>query len=591
MSTTVPTMRDVVVSSSSGGILDSTRAAGATTTTTPCVMNDFLRDAVRLHRIVHVVRDESTTTTSEDDVDVPAIVRHLYALVTEGKRYHLAGIRNVPTPFLTSSGGRFLLRSVAASSSTDNAAAGEDGDGDDDKVYRELDETRAKEELTKYVQQEFAKPLGDSFDKEASPYKEFVEMLKRYPATKTEEETGDKVNKEEDDDKNNNNGTTTTAQKDPIVPSARDAILIPADDTRAVSDRIQEHELGNRVLFNMSSQLVTTYTTTSEKRVEAALAVMHSLDDAHLMVSNPLTPEGAEAEATVPPPSQKARFLVRRPQQPQQGDDDERSTWSVMDGVTAAFLLVCFVFEVYLEKDLHRTEITPSYPETPAGAAGPIDSPTDFDVLFGRGGLTNAHPGNKRFRDVIALHRPDYIRAIKMDKPSVARRIVRSIRRGTPPGRFLKKGDDGRWYDVGDRTAAEKTSQGLRERSNAEKRQRHALREALRIRKQDMTTEGTANNGTGTAEGGTAPKASTTTTTTTTTPLPMLNYVGTNLAVPLSLGMKETPRNNTVKRRKTEHGTAVSPDELNTEGLPPNAVDEDGNILVTDHDILYVLHG
>jgi hypothetical protein len=47
-----------------------------------------------------------------------------------------------------------------------------------------------------------------------------------------------------------------------------------------------------------------------------------------------------------------------------------------------------------------------------------------------------------------------------------------------------------------------------------------------------------------------------------------------------------TPPNNMVKRRKTENG-AVS-DELNTEGLPPNAVDEDGNILVTDFDILYV---
>lgn len=178
-------------------------------------------------------------------------------------------------------------------------------------------------------------------------------------------------------------------------------------------------------------------------------------------------------------------------------------------------------------------------------------------------------------RDVIALHRPDYIRAIKMDKPAVARKIVRSIRLGNPFGRFLKKGDDGKWYDVGDRTAAEKTSQGLRERSNAEKRQRHALREALRIRKQDMA-EGDE------AEGGQDNKKSKTHAVTPAAP-PILNYIGTNLAVPLSLGMKEPPRN-TVKRRKIENGAVT--DELNTEGLPPNAVDEDGNILVTDHDIL-----
>ena len=101
------------------------------------------------------------------------------------------------------------------------------------------------------------------------------------------------------------------------------------------------------------------------------------------------------------------------------------------------------------------------------------------------------------------------------------------------------------------------------------------MREALRIRKQDMTEDG---------DGDENKKASAASP----APMPILNYVGTNLAVPLSLGMKE-PQRNTVKRRKTENG-AVS-DELNTEGLPPNAVDEDGNILVTDYDILYVCQG
>lgn len=43
---------------------------------------------------------------------------------------------------------------------------------------------------------------------------------------------------------------------------------------------------------------------------------------------------------------------------------------------------------------------------------------------------------------------------------NVARRIVRAIRQGNPMGRFLKKSDDGLWRDVGDKVAAEKTSQG-----------------------------------------------------------------------------------------------------------------------------------
>lgn len=100
----------------------------------------------------------------------------------------------------------------------------------------------------------------------------------------------------------------------------------------------------------------------------------------------------------------------------------------------------------------------------------PVPEPTEHDVLFGRGGMTNHHPGNRRFRDIISLHRPDYISAIKIDKPKVARRIVQAIRAGSPPGRFLKRNArDGLWYDVGDRTAAEKASQALRERPQAER--------------------------------------------------------------------------------------------------------------------------
>jgi hypothetical protein len=140
-------------------------------------------------------------------------------------------------------------------------------------------------------------------------------------------------------------------------------------------------------------------------------------------------------------------------------------------------------------------------------------------------------------------------------------------------------------------TAAEKTSQGLRERTNAEKRQRSALREALRIRRQDMTEDSDTSNASPHAKrvkteassayaaptDGTAP-----------TPLPILNYVGTNVAVPLSLGMKEDPSRHQVKRRK-EASSSGGIEELNTEGLPPNAVDEFGEILVTDYDILYVV--
>lgn len=87
------------------------------------------------------------------------------------------------------------------------------------------------------------------------------------------------------------------------------------------------------------------------------------------------------------------------------------------------------------------------------------------DVLFGRGGLTNRHKGNLRYRDCISLHREDYTRSSKSEKPSVARRIVQAIRSGKTPGRFLKRGHDGKWIEVCDKEAAWKASQALREKT------------------------------------------------------------------------------------------------------------------------------
>jgi hypothetical protein len=148
--------------------------------------------------------------------------------------------------------------------------------------------------------------------------------------------------------------------------------------------------------------------------------------------------------------------------------------------------------------------------------------------------------------------------------------------------RFLKKSDDGNWYDVGDRTAAEKTSQGLRERTNAEKRQRSQLRRALRLRKEDLEEDEKEGENAGTQ----AKKAKgqvDAVVNLAATLAPTLNYVGPNLHVPLSLNMGQPASQS---RKKPEPKTKLNPLGLNTAGLPPNAVDEEGNILVTDYDIL-----
>jgi hypothetical protein len=63
-----------------------------------------------------------------------------------------------------------------------------------------------------------------------------------------------------------------------------------------------------------------------------------------------------------------------------------------------------------------------------------------------------------------------------------------------------------------------------------------------------------------------------------------LNYTGTNLAIPLSLSMKEATK--APAKKKAPKDGKEAEEELNTEGLPPNATDEEGNVLVTDYDIL-----
>lgn len=139
----------------------------------------------------------------------------------------------------------------------------------------------------------------------------------------------------------------------------------------------------------------------------------------------------------------------------------------------------------------------------------------------------------------------------------MARKIVRAIRSGNPPGRFLKKSDDGMWRDVGDKAAAEKTSQGLRERSNAEKRHRSAVRESIRA-----SREGNA---------GVEPNSKKT----------KLD----NAALSLNVDNVIPPNFNHMKikntaLKKNEGGTE---EDTTTDSLPANAVDGDGNVLVTDH--------
>jgi hypothetical protein len=121
------------------------------------------------------------------------------------------------------------------------------------------------------------------------------------------------------------------------------------------------------------------------------------------------------------------------------------------------------------------------------------------DVLFGRGGVTNNHVGNKRYRAIVAEHQHEYLHARKKDKVLIARRIVSLVHESG--GRFLKRNNHGGssdskvdgesaalWVEVPDQRATEKTSQALREGLDVKN---HTLRTGKMVRRISNSSDST----------------------------------------------------------------------------------------------------
>lgn len=100
-----------------------------------------------------------------------------------------------------------------------------------------------------------------------------------------------------------------------------------------------------------------------------------------------------------------------------------------------------------------------------------IRTPLPQDVLSGRGGGINSHPGNKIFRKWVRLRKEDYnLARNKKEKTVVAMEVVRQVKQQKPCGRFLTKdpsvigGNDGHWWvQIDEVKALAKTTQALRE--------------------------------------------------------------------------------------------------------------------------------
>jgi len=76
--------------------------------------------------------------------------------------------------------------------------------------------------------------------------------------------------------------------------------------------------------------------------------------------------------------------------------------------------------------------------------------------------LGGGHMGNYHWRALVNSNKSNYLSLPTPQKALVAESIVHFVRSQNPPGRFLQKGGDGMWYDVGDRLACEVTLRALR---------------------------------------------------------------------------------------------------------------------------------
>jgi len=92
-----------------------------------------------------------------------------------------------------------------------------------------------------------------------------------------------------------------------------------------------------------------------------------------------------------------------------------------------------------------------------------IEEPHQNDVIMERGGKANHHPGNKRFLQLIADKKQEYLKLNRSKKTLMAWQITREWSEQNEPGRFLKRDETGLWNAVSENVARKKTSQKLRE--------------------------------------------------------------------------------------------------------------------------------
>lgn len=117
----------------------------------------------------------------------------------------------------------------------------------------------------------------------------------------------------------------------------------------------------------------------------------------------------------------------------------------------------------YNDLEMNKTPVSRNEVVSVSLDTGMTETYTDDDVLSGRGSAINVHPGNIHFRLLIDENRRTYLNTKWLERRAIAKSIVASIH--AKGGRFLKQneGDNGFWFDIGEKGAIDKTTQALRQ--------------------------------------------------------------------------------------------------------------------------------
>ena len=91
-------------------------------------------------------------------------------------------------------------------------------------------------------------------------------------------------------------------------------------------------------------------------------------------------------------------------------------------------------------------------------------APNQHDILMGRGGRNNRHPGNLMLRRLSQQFANEYDECPRMEKPIIHNKVVHLIKQMRPPGHFLELDRTVKaWVEVNEDRAREKVSQHLRD--------------------------------------------------------------------------------------------------------------------------------